>query len=117
MIRFFSLIILISCISCSRLLDQYHENLQISSYTSPFMGKWKGVYSGDINGLLEIDITKEGYVLGKINSENLSGIIMESGYMLNTKTSSNFILEGNLNSKNGIWKQQNLKGTWSLTKQ
>lgn len=117
MIRILAVIILISCISCSRLLDQYHENVQTSLYTSPFMGKWKGVYSGDINGVLEIDVTKEGYVVGKINSENLSGLIMESGSMLNTKTSSNFILEGNLISKNGTWMQQNLKGTWSLTKQ
>lgn len=81
------------------------------------MGNWKGYYDGDFKGTINMYVNKQGYVNGQFNSEDLSGLILSDGSMLNTQSSSGFILQGNLKSKNGVWKKQNLTGTWHITKQ
>lgn len=104
----------------THVLDEIERDKNEENYTSPYMGKWSGSYSGDQSGTLILNVTKSGSIEGTKVSQGhqetfYSGLIGSS--INSTSTSySGFILYGNLESKSGTWKMGNLSGTWSVSK-
>lgn len=120
-IKYFMILFsLLSVFSCQHVLDEIERDKNEENYTSPYMGKWSGSYSGDQSGTLILNVTKSGSIEGTKVSQGhqetfYSGLIGSSINSTST-SSSGFILYGNLESKSGTWKMGSLSGTWSVTK-
>lgn len=103
-------------LSCQRILD---EKDLINLYTSPYMGKWSGNYVGSENGIIVINVAKNGNISGNIgqDSEILYGAVLDNGALLSViSINSAFYLYGSLDQKSGTWKKGELKGSWAITK-
>lgn len=106
--------------SCEHILDQAEEKRAQENFTSEFMGKWTGSYSGDINGSLTVIVAKNaGAEVIRSTSGNpdsyYTNLVMSS-FNTGTKSPQGFVIQGNLQAKNGTWEMGNLKGTWTLNK-
>jgi hypothetical protein len=129
--------LLLSLSSCEELFDRV-VNATIwgngdgpkGNYTSPYMGKWTGIYSGDENGDLVLNVAKSGGISGTITkktyldgnlsqeAEDILGAVLEGGSLMQVNSiNHNYSILGNLETKSGTWKKGNLTGTWKLTKQ
>lgn len=108
-------------ISCGRIIDGYLEEKAKERYTSPFMGKWVGTYTGDESGSLSITVAKSGQISGVYGPYNdeIFNSVSDDG-VLGAISSNNpmfFYFHGNLITKKGTWRRSNLKGEWTITKQ
>jgi len=107
-------------ISCDQITDNYYEHQAQENHTSPFMGKWVGNYSGNEGGPLTISVSKGGTITGTYgqNNEGMASYVYDDGTLQPVISDSyTFILYGNLKDKKGTWKNGNLTGNWTLTKQ
>lgn len=118
---FFFASIFLSLFSCQQILDARYEEEIRENYTSPYMGKWVGTYSGQGSGNLIINVAKSGSISGTYgqDGEILISSVLDNGALLpvNSNDPNFFILYGSLNDKKGTWKKNNLQGNWTLTKQ
>lgn len=116
-------ILLFSLTSCSHIIDEIDRDREEENYTTPYMGKWQGSYTGDENGTLTLNVNKSG----SIEVIRTSGSFQETFYIslagggsgaisTNSGSSSGFIIYGSLETKSGTWIKGNLKGTWSVVK-
>lgn len=109
--------------SCERIIEQNQFNNEQSNYTSPYQGTWYGTYSGSgVNSAFTLKVYKAGNVevIGTSgnSSETFYGQVLDNGSLNSVYSqSSGFTLYGNLNTKNGTWKQNDLAGNWKVTKQ
>ena len=125
-IALFTLSVLITMISCDRMLENYWEQKGIENYTSPYKGTYKGSYSGNESGTLSVEVFKSGSIeVIRTNANNYSetfhGAVNDYG-AFNTAYSQNtgFQLEGSISanhSTSGTWKMGTQTGSWQLTKQ
>ena len=54
---------LLSCIDADEIVNNIDQHNAEENYTSPYMGKWVGTYSGDaINGTLILNVSKSGSI-------------------------------------------------------
>lgn len=111
---------LLSVFSCEHVLDEMERNKNEKNYTSPYMGKWSGTYTGDESGTLVLNVKKGGSIEGVKTSQGQQETFYSEliGSSINSMPISNsgFTLYGNLESKSGTWKMGNLNGSWSVTK-
>lgn len=113
-------IVLIACTSCDRIIDNYYEQQAQENYTSPYMGKWVGNYTGQGNGTLIISVAKSGSITGNYgpNNDMVLGFVLDDGALTPVISETPiFTMYGSLNTKKGTWKNGNLTGDWTLTKQ
>lgn len=109
--------------SCGRISDEYYKDKAIENYTSPYKGKWLGNYIGDEEGILTIDVSKNGYITITRNFSNdkeifYAGIVRNDSALQSVVSQySGFTLYGNLELKSGTWKKGTRSGSWSVTKQ
>ena len=114
---------LFSLSSCERILDNYWEREAEENYVSSFKGIWKGNYSGNEIGGLNLEVAKNGYIsiirTTQFSTEttSLSGMVRDDGALQSVIMESGFTLYGNLLTKSGTWKKGEISGTWELTKQ
>ena len=109
-------------VSCERIIEQNRLKNESENYTSPFQGKWSGTYSnnGEVSNF-QLTVYKSGNVevsrpVGN-SFDTLYGIVGESGVLNSVQSaSSGFILNGNLQTKTGVWKQGSASGTWTIIK-
>ncbi|MBB6371851.1 hypothetical protein [Chryseobacterium shigense] len=123
----FLLTVLLSLFSCTEtgdIIDNGYQNNAQENYTSPYMGKWVGTYSGNaIDGTLILNVSKSGSIevkrggngtMDEVYYTSLQG----SGGALNPAPSpKGFILYGSLHTKSGTWNFQHWSGSWSVAKQ
>lgn len=113
-------IMLISLASCDRIIDNYYEQQAQENYTSPYMGKWVGNYTGQGNGTLIISVAKSGSITGNYgpNNDMVLGFVLDDGALTPVISETPiFTMYGSLNTKKGTWKNGDLTGDWTLTKQ
>lgn len=113
-------IMLISLTSCDRIIDNYYEQEAQENYTSPYMGKWVGNYTGQGNGTLIISVAKSGSITGNYgpNNDMVLGFVLDDGALTPVISETPiFTMYGSLNTKKGTWKNGDLTGDWTLTKQ
>src|SRR5690606_9850841 len=105
--------------SCQQIMDNHWERQQLDNYCSPYQGKWIGNYTGPEAGTFLLDINNSGNVFGvRNNVDNLGGKVYEGGVLMNLHSpTSNFHIDGNLETNSGIWKMGSLSGTWTIVKQ
>ena len=109
--------------SCERAIEQNQFNNEQSNYTSPYQGTWYGTYSNaGVNSAFILKVYKAGNVevIGTLgnSSETFYGQVYDNGALNSVYSqSSGFTLYGNLNTKNGTWKQNDSSGNWTVTKQ
>ena len=119
--RFLFLFFLFSVFnSCQDILDESYKKEMNELYTSPYMGKWAGSFNGQESGSFSISVAKNGNISGTFgsNSELIYGAVLDNGALLPLKSNSSaLILYGSLLSKDGSWKQNDLSGIWTITKQ
>lgn len=114
---------ILSLISCQRIIDNLREEEANENYVSPFMGVYKGNYSGDEVGSLTIEVAQNGYIsvtkVSQFSTENsfVSGMVRDDGALQSVTLQSGFTLLGNLKTKSGTWKMGDWVGNWSVTKQ
>ena len=114
---------ILTLISCQGIIDNLREEEANENYVSPFMGVYKGNYSGDEVGTLTIEVAKNGYVsvtkVSQFGTENsfLSGMVRDDSSLQSVTLQSGFTLLGNLKTKSGTWKMGDWIGNWSVTKQ
>ena len=114
---------ILSLISCQRIIDNLREEEANENYVSPFMGVYKGNYSGDEVGSLTIEVAQNGYIsvtkVSQFSTENsfVSGMVRDDGALQSVTLQSGFTLQGNLKTKSGTWKMGDWIGNWSVTKQ
>lgn len=112
----------LSCafISCDQITDNYYEHQAQENYTSPYMGKWVGSYTGQGSGNITLSVSKSGNITGTYgqNNDGLVSYVYDDG-TLQPVLSENytFFLYGKLKDKKGTWKNGMLSGDWTLTKQ
>jgi len=115
-----SLLILSSTfISCDQILDNYWEKKEQENYTSRYMGKWVGTYTGQGNGNLIISVSKSGNITGTYgqNNDMVLGFVMDDGALTPVISDTPiFTMYGSLNTQKGTWKNGSLAGEWTLTK-
>lgn len=113
-------IMLLSLASCDRIIDNYYEQEAQENYTSPYMGKWVGNYTGQGNGTLIISVAKSGSITGNYgpNNDMVLGFVLDDGALTPVISETPiFTMYGSLNTKKGTWKNGDLTGDWTLTKQ
>ncbi|MCD9853487.1 hypothetical protein LUD75_02130 [Epilithonimonas sp. JDS] len=114
------LIMFCAFISCDRITDNYYEHQAQENYTSPYMGKWVGSYTGQGSGNITLSVSKSGNITGTYgqNNDALVSYVYDDG-TLQPVLSENytFFLYGKLKDKKGTWKNGTLSGDWTLTKQ
>lgn len=113
-------IVLIACTSCDRIIDNYYEQQAQENYTSRYMGKWVGSYTGQGNGDLILSVSKSGNITGTYgpNNDMVLGFVMDDGALTPVISETPiFTMYGSLNTKKGTWKNGDLTGDWTLTKQ
>ncbi|KFC21206.1 hypothetical protein [Epilithonimonas lactis] len=106
--------------SCDRIIDNYYEQQAQENYTSPYMGKWVGNYTGQGNGTLIISVAKSGSITGNYgpNNDMVLGFVLDDGALTPVISETPiFTMYGSLNTKKGTWKNGDLTGDWTLTKQ
>ncbi len=109
--------------SCERIIEQNQFNNEQGNYTSPYQGTWYGNYSiSGANSTFVLKVFKAGNIEVTRNtcntSETFYGQVLNNGALSSVYSqSSGFALYGNLNVKNGTWKQNDLSGNWTITKQ
>jgi hypothetical protein len=115
--------VILSLISCENILDDAQRKKEQENYTTPFMGKWSGNYTGEQNGTLFLNVSKSGSIEVTRSSGGSQEVFYTSllgggsGSINNTSpSSSGFELYGNLESKSGTWKMGGQKGNWSVAK-
>lgn len=125
----FLLILSVSLMSCSEaltdeIINTIHENNAQENYTSPFMGKWVGTYSGDaISGTLILNVSKSGSIEvtraenGAVAEVHYTSIQGASGALNPAPSPKGFVLYGSLQSKSGTWNFKHWSGSWSVTRQ
>jgi len=114
-------LLILSCsfISCDQIIDNYYEQQAQENYTSPYMGKWVGTYTGQGNGNLIISVAKSGSITGNYgpNNEMILSSVLDDGSLIPVISETPlFVLSGSLIHKKGTWKNGNLTGEWTLTK-
>lgn len=116
------LILLLSVLSCAEATDEIinniHQNNAQENYTSPFIGKWVGTYSGDaISGTLILNVSKSGSIevtraengaVGEVYYTSLQG---PSGALNPAPSPKGFILYGSLQTKSGTWNFKHWSGS------
>lgn len=120
MTKFLAIILTILVCSCSK------QELPSISYT----GNWKGIYSGQDNGTITINIDNAGTVTGTAYSiqynelSQITGSISSTGTISATTTgtvTSGTKFTGNctVNNGSGTWNNPivNMNGSWSASKQ
>ncbi len=115
-------LLILSCtfISCDRISDNYWDQKDQENYTSRYMGKWVGSYTGQGNGNLIISVSKSGNITGTYgpNNDMVLGFVMDDGALTPVVSDTPiFTMYGSLNTKKGTWKNGSLTGDWTLTKQ
>ncbi|GAB0157477.1 hypothetical protein CHRYSEOSP005_27540 [Chryseobacterium sp. Alg-005] len=121
--KYLAFVLLIGLTSCSHIIDEIDRDREEENYTTPYMGKWQGSYTGDENGTLTMNVNKSG----SIEVIRTSGSFQETFYIsllgggsgaiyTNTGSASGFIVYGSLESKSGTWIKGNMKGSWSVVK-
>ena len=115
-------LLILSCAftSCDRIIDNYYEQQAQENYTSPYMGKWVGNYTGQGNGTLIISVAKSGSITGNYgpNNDMVLGFVLDDGALTPVISETPiFTMYGSLNTKKGTWKNGDLTGDWTLTKQ
>ncbi|WP_147473894.1 hypothetical protein [Chryseobacterium nematophagum] len=111
--------------SCSYIVDEMYLHDAQNNYISPYQGKWVGSYIGDMNGTIILNVSKSGdievirLVNGNIEETYFTSLLGGGSGALNPSPSpiSGFRLYGSLETKSGTWKQQNIGGSWTVTKQ
>ena len=105
--------------SCQQIMDNHWERQELANYDSPYKGNWIGSYTGQETGTFVLDINKSGNVFGlRNNADNLGGKVYEGGVLMNLHSpTSNFHIDGNLETNSGTWKMGSLSGTWTIVKQ
>jgi len=111
---------LFSMQSCEHILDQAEEKRAQENFTSEFIGYYKGSYTGDLSGSLEVNVRKDASVqVIRSTAGNpdiyITNLIMSSFNGV-SQSPEGFMLIGNMQTKKGTWEMGSLKGTWSLTK-
>ena len=106
--------------SCEHILDQAEEKRAQENFTSEFIGYYKGSYTGDLSGSLEVNVRKDASVqVIRSTAGNpdiyITNLIMSSFNGV-SQSPEGFMLIGNMQTKKGTWEMGSLKGTWSLTK-
>lgn len=115
-------LLIISLISCDRIIEQQNEKIAEENYTSPYKGTWYGFYTGsNTNPTFVLEVYKAGNVQVTRNygdsSEEFYGQIYESGLLNSVYSSkSGFLLAGSLQTKTGTCQQNDFTGTWTVTK-
>lgn len=109
-------------LSCQEIIDDQYRKKQLANYTSPYMGRWVGTYSGDSSGTLIFNVAKSGSTEIIRKSQNVEDVFYASvgdggSFFVAPSPNSGFTVYGNLQSKAGTWKQQGMGGNWSVTKQ
>lgn len=112
--------------SCERISDNYWEQKNKESYTSPYMGTYSGTYNGALSGTLTVEVHKSGSVTVTRRDANNSsdifyGMVNMYGAFQNVESQkSGFTIQGNLTSisktYSGTWKMKDLSGGWELNK-
>lgn len=116
-------LLFITLVSCEQILEERRYQNAQENYTSPYMGKWIGNYSGEGNGTLVLNVKKSGSIeVIRTDSQNQQESyftnVFEGGSLYgNSSLNSGFTLYGNMEQKSGTWKMGDWKGTWSVTKQ
>lgn len=121
--KYLALVLLLGFTSCSHIIDEIDRDREEENYTTPYMGKWQGSYTGDENGTLTMNVGKSG----SVEVIRTSGSFQETFYTAlagggsgaistNSGSSSGFVIYGSLESKSGTWVKGNLKGSWSVVK-
>lgn len=121
--KYLIFVLLFSLSSCNYIMDEVYRDKEEENYTTPYMGKWQGSYTGDENGTLTLNVSKNG----SIEVIRSSGNFQETFYVSllgggsgsiysNSGSATGFILYGNLESKSGTWTKGDLKGSWSVVK-
>lgn len=116
---YFSFIILLS--SCQRIIDEKYKQEQQENYVNPYKGIYVGTYAGQENGSLKIEVYKSGTCsitrsIGN-QTEVITSSVNNNGAFNGYVNTNGFALLGNLETKSGTWKNQNLSGNWSVVKQ
>lgn len=121
--KYLTFVLLFSFTSCNHIIDEIDRDREEENYTTPYMGKWQGSYTGDENGTLTLNVSKSG----SIEVIRTSGSFQETFYTslagggsgaisTSSGSPSGFIIYGSLETKSGTWVKGNLKGNWSVAK-
>lgn len=123
------MIILISMVSCERILEERRYQNEQENYVSPYKGIYVGNYEGADKGTLRIEISSKSTVtvkristLNPINEEFYGSMIDASFNQLKSQTTG-FTILGNImnnpqNTYAGTWKIDDGNfGVWTVKKQ
>lgn len=115
---------LLSCIDADEIVNNIDQHNAEENYTSPYMGKWVGTYSGDaINGTLILNVSKSGSIEvtraenGSTGEVYYTGLQGSSGALNPAPSPKGFVLYGSLHTKSGTWNFQHWSGSWSVSRQ
>lgn len=114
----FLLIVPLLLLSSCRETEDHNPD---ENYVSPYMGKWVGTYSGELNGTLILNVSKSGSMeVTRTVNNNVEEVYSaslqpnESGVINSSVSPKGFVLTGSLKTKSGTWKQYHFRGNWSL---
>ncbi|MCY0977372.1 hypothetical protein PGH12_00350 [Chryseobacterium wangxinyae] len=114
------ILVMMSLQSCDQIMDQAEEKRAQENFTSEYMGYYSGSYTGDYKGSLKVIVRKDASVqvirgtAGNPDSY-ITSLIMSS-FNTTSRSPDDFMLIGNMQTKNGTWEMGNFKGTWSIIK-
>lgn len=125
----FVTLLVLTMVSCQRIVDNYWERKAEENYFSPYQGIYAGAYDGADKGTLRIVISQKNTVtvtristVNPLTEEFYGGMIDASFNQVKSRTSG-FTILGNVisNSQNtfsGTWKiDEGTTGNWTLKKQ
>ena len=116
------ILMLLSLVSCSEILDRQREREQQENYVTPYKGKYIGTINGDMSGNLTLDISKGGTMEVKRETGGQQVMTYQSllgggsGVISSPTSFTEFTLIGSFETKSGTWKMGAQQGNWSVKK-
>ncbi|PIF43215.1 hypothetical protein CLU96_0119 [Chryseobacterium sp. 52] len=110
--------------SCSEIEDNLDRKREQENYVSPYMGIWRGTFTGEVSGKLILNVDKSGSMeVTRIVNANVEEVYYASlqgggsGAISPSTSPKGFVLTGSLQTKSGTWKYQYWSGSWAVQKQ